>query len=97
MFFSIISLVLKSNLQFLIFCFQISYKFCDLAGSSQITESTYDFSVLDSNSLQFMFKHSPEAAEILNVTSEFSFESASRSNRHDWMVSLVPLLYEYSG
>ncbi|XP_050898371.1 uncharacterized protein LOC127105245 isoform X2 [Lathyrus oleraceus] len=56
------------------------------SGSSQITESTYDFSVLDSNSLQFLFKHSPEAAEILNVTSEFSFESASRSNRHDWMV-----------
>ncbi|CAI8616987.1 unnamed protein product [Vicia faba] len=56
------------------------------AGPSQITESTYDFSVLDSNSLQFLFKHSPEAAEILKVTSEFSFKSASRSNRHDWMV-----------
>ncbi|XP_058731795.1 uncharacterized protein LOC131603496 isoform X1 [Vicia villosa] len=56
------------------------------AGSSHITESTYDFSVLDSNSLQFLFKHSPEAAEILNVTSKFSFESASQSKRHDWMV-----------
>ncbi|XP_027191959.1 uncharacterized protein [Cicer arietinum] len=56
------------------------------AGSSQIMESTYDFSVLDSNSLEFIFKHSPEVAKILNVTSEFSFESASLSKRHDWMV-----------
>lgn len=77
------------------FCFPFSnfLQFsCDFAGSSQIMESTYDFSVLDSNSLEFIFKHSPEVAKILNVTSEFSFESASLSKRHDWMVSFVPIL-----
>lgn len=95
-FFSIFILVLK----YFIFNFLLSnflQILCDLAGSSQITESTYDFSVLDSNSLQFLFKHSPEAAEILNVTSEFSFKSASQSKRHDWMVNFVPLLHKYSG
>lgn len=56
------------------------------AGSSQITESTYDLSVLDSNSLLFIFKHSPEVAKILNITPEFLFESAPLSERHDWMV-----------
>jgi len=63
-----------------------------LAGSSQILESTYDFSVTDSNSLLFLFKHSPEVAKELNVTSEFSFQSASLSKRNDWMVSWMPIL-----
>ncbi|XP_027341973.1 endoplasmic reticulum metallopeptidase 1 isoform X2 [Abrus precatorius] len=55
------------------------------AGSSQIVESTYDLSIIDSNSFLFLFKHSPDVAKELNVTSEFSFESASLSKRHEWM------------
>lgn len=57
-------------------------------------ESTYDFSVLDSNSLLFLFKHSPEVAKILNVTSEFSFKSATVSKHEEWIVSFVPILCE---
>ncbi|KAK7319050.1 hypothetical protein RJT34_03760 [Clitoria ternatea] len=64
-------------------------------GSSQIVESTYDFSVTDSNSLLFLFKHSPEVAKELNVTSEFSFESASFSKRHDWM-AIFPVSFLFS-
>ncbi|XP_014523962.1 endoplasmic reticulum metallopeptidase 1 isoform X2 [Vigna radiata var. radiata] len=65
------------------------------AGSSQILESTYDFSVTDSNSLLFLFKHSPEVAKELNVTSEFSFESASFSKRNDWM-AIFPVSFLFS-
>ncbi|KAK7359388.1 hypothetical protein VNO77_01346 [Canavalia gladiata] len=65
------------------------------AGSSQIVESTYDFSVTDSNSLLFLFKHSPEVAKELNVTSEFSFESASFSKRPDWM-AIFPVSFLFS-
>jgi len=80
-------------LLFSIFFYLISIIFCcGCAGSSQILESTYDFSVTDSNSLLFLFKHSPEVAKELNVTSEFSFQSASFSKRNDWMVSWMPIL-----
>ncbi|KAJ1401969.1 Peptidase M28 [Sesbania bispinosa] len=65
------------------------------SGSSQIVESTYDFSVTDSNSLLFLFKYSPEVAKKLNVTSEFSFESASLSKRQDWM-ALFPVSFLFS-
>ncbi|RZB96209.1 Endoplasmic reticulum metallopeptidase 1 isoform B [Glycine soja] len=65
------------------------------AGSSQILESTYDFSVTDSNSLLFLFKHSPEVAKELNITSEFSFESASLSKHNDWM-AIFPLSFLFS-
>ncbi|XP_057419329.1 uncharacterized protein LOC130713574 [Lotus japonicus] len=65
------------------------------SGSSEIVESTYDFSVTDSNSLLFLFKHSPEVAEKLNITSEFSFESASLSKRQDWM-AIFPVSFLFS-
>lgn len=74
--------------------FYFSQFSCGFAGSSEIVESTYDFSVTDSNSLLFLFKHSPEVAEKLNITSEFSFESASLSKRQDWMVSVTSILSE---
>ncbi|CAJ1935659.1 unnamed protein product [Sphenostylis stenocarpa] len=64
-------------------------------GSSQIMETTYDFSVTDSNSLLFLFKHSPEVAKELNVTSEFSFESASLSKGNDWM-AIFPVSFLFS-
>ncbi|XP_020229778.1 endoplasmic reticulum metallopeptidase 1 isoform X1 [Cajanus cajan] len=64
-------------------------------GSSQIRESTYDFSVTDSNSLLFLFKYSPEVAKELNITSEFSFESASLFKRNDWM-AIFPVSFLFS-
>ncbi|XP_061360756.1 uncharacterized protein LOC133304724 [Gastrolobium bilobum] len=65
------------------------------AGSSQIVESTYDLSVTDSNSLIFLFKYSPEVAKELNVSPEFSFESASLSKRQDWM-AIFPVSFLFS-
>lgn len=71
---------------FLLSNFYIS---CGLAGSSQIVEATYDFSVVDSNSLLFLFKHAPEVARELNISSEFSFQSAKLSKRQNWMASFM--------
>ncbi|KAK7246987.1 hypothetical protein RIF29_41861 [Crotalaria pallida] len=65
------------------------------AGSSQIMESTYDFSVTDSNSLHFLFKHAPEVAKELNVTLDFSFESALASQRKDW-IAIFPVSFLFS-
>ncbi|CAL0306366.1 unnamed protein product [Lupinus luteus] len=65
------------------------------AGSSQIMESTYDFSVTDSNSLLFLFQHAPEVAKELNVTSDFSIESALVSQRQDWM-AIFPVSFLFS-
>lgn len=49
-------------------------------------DCTYDFSVLDSNSLAFVFNHAPEAANELHIGSEFSFETATVPHRETWMV-----------
>ena len=48
-----------------------------MAGSSEIVEATYDFSVVDSNSLLFLFRHAPEVARELKVPTDFSFQDAT--------------------
>ncbi|GMH01502.1 hypothetical protein Nepgr_003341 [Nepenthes gracilis] len=45
------------------------------ADSTQIVDTAYDFAVVDSNFLPFLFKHAPEAAEQLRIGSEFSFQT----------------------
>ncbi|XP_028772181.1 endoplasmic reticulum metallopeptidase 1 [Neltuma alba] len=65
------------------------------AGSSEIAEATYDFSVVDSNSLLFLFRHAPEVARELEVPSEFSFQSAMMSKRQNWMV-IFPVSFLFS-
>ncbi|KAE9601111.1 hypothetical protein Lal_00023902 [Lupinus albus] len=65
------------------------------AGSNQVMESTYDFSVTDSNAIPFLFKHAPEVAKELNVTSDFSIESALVSQRRDWM-AIFPVSFLFS-
>ncbi|KAF7813617.1 endoplasmic reticulum metallopeptidase 1 isoform X1 [Senna tora] len=65
------------------------------AGSSQIVEASYEFSVVDSNSLLFLFKHAPEVARELNVPSDFSFQSAVLSKRQNWM-ALFPVSFLFS-
>jgi len=54
-----------------------------LTGSTQILDSSYEFSVVDSNSLPFLFKHAREAAEQLQIGSGYSFETS----RQRWLVS----------
>uniref|UniRef100_A0A2N9G0T5 Uncharacterized protein n=1 Tax=Fagus sylvatica TaxID=28930 RepID=A0A2N9G0T5_FAGSY len=62
------------------------------AGANQVVDSTYDFSVVDSNSLLFVFKYAPEVAKELHISSELSFETAMLSHRESWMRSTL-LLY----
>lgn len=54
--------------------------------ANQVADSSYDFSVVDSNSLLFLFKYAPEVAKELQIDSEFSFESANISQPETWMV-----------
>lgn len=54
--------------------------------SNQVVDSSYDFAVVDSNSLLFLFKYAPEVAKELQISSGFSFETAKFTNRETWMV-----------
>ncbi|MCD9642028.1 hypothetical protein HAX54_028617 [Datura stramonium] len=55
------------------------------AGASQIMETTYDFAVVDSNTLPFVFKHAPEVANTLHINTELSFDAVKQSHQEDWM------------
>ncbi|KAL3511429.1 hypothetical protein ACH5RR_030830 [Cinchona calisaya] len=55
------------------------------AGGSHIEDSSYDFSVVDSNSLLFVFKHAPEVARELHIDSELSFDTVNQSLQETWM------------
>ncbi|EXC06150.1 Endoplasmic reticulum metallopeptidase 1 [Morus notabilis] len=63
--------------------------------SDQVVESNYEFSVVDSNSLLFLFKHAPEVAKELQIGPEFSFETAKLSHRETWM-GLFPVSFLFS-
>ncbi|XP_044490558.1 endoplasmic reticulum metallopeptidase 1 [Mangifera indica] len=65
------------------------------ADANQIADSSYDFSVVDSNSLLFLFKYAPEVAKELQIDSEFSFESANISQPETWM-SIFPVSLLFS-
>lgn len=66
------------------------------AGASQIMETTYDFSVVDSNTLPFVFKHSPEVANALHINTELSFDAVKQSHQEDWM-GIFPISSLFSG
>lgn len=57
-----------------------------LTDGNRVVDSTYDLTVVDSNSLAFVFKYAPEVANELQISSEFSFETAALSHRETWMV-----------
>ncbi|KAK9277748.1 hypothetical protein L1049_007295 [Liquidambar formosana] len=65
------------------------------ADASWIVESSYDFSVVDSNALPFLFKYAPEAAEELHIGSQLSFETTNQSHRETWM-ALFPVSFLFS-
>ncbi|CAA6664062.1 unnamed protein product [Spirodela intermedia] len=50
------------------------------ADSGKLLESSYEFSVLDANSLGFLFKYSPEAAKLLEVVPESSIQHSDPSS-----------------
>lgn len=59
----------------------------DLTDANKIVDSRYEFSVVDANSLAFLFKHAPEAAKMLHFSSEMSFEEGYHSDSSSWVVS----------
>ncbi|PKI78313.1 hypothetical protein CRG98_001256, partial [Punica granatum] len=54
-------------------------------GSNRVVEARYDFSVVDSNALPYLFKYAPEVARELDVGSDFSLEAADPSPRQTFM------------
>ncbi|XP_027097684.2 endoplasmic reticulum metallopeptidase 1 [Coffea eugenioides] len=66
------------------------------AGASHIDDCSYDFSVVDSNSLLFVFKHAPEVARELHIDSELSFDTANLSLQETWL-GTFPISYLFSG
>ncbi|KAG6766299.1 hypothetical protein POTOM_030373 [Populus tomentosa] len=66
-------------------------------GVDRIVDSSYEFSVVDSNSLLFLFKYAPEVAKELHIGQELSFETANMSHRETWMgIFPVPFLFSQS-
>lgn len=64
--------------------------------ANNVVESNYGFSVVDANSLEFVFNNAPEAAKWLRDNSELSFEENYRSDRSSW-VALYPVPFLFSG
>lgn len=58
--------------------------------AGRIVDSTFDISVLDSNSLVFLFKHAPDIASELEIEPDFSLETSDHSRRERWM-AIYPL------
>ncbi|KAK4765057.1 hypothetical protein SAY86_026147 [Trapa natans] len=65
-------------------------------GSNQVVEASYDFSVVDSNNLPFLFKYSPEVAKELNVGPDFSLVAADLSPKKTFM-GIFPVSFLFSG
>ncbi|KAJ0972606.1 hypothetical protein J5N97_020565 [Dioscorea zingiberensis] len=67
-----------------------------ITGDGQILDSSYDFSVVDANSLSFLFKYAPQAAKFLSIDSEIPFEMAKHSDRNSWLAA-YPLSFLFYG
>ncbi|KAL3644438.1 hypothetical protein CASFOL_009618 [Castilleja foliolosa] len=52
--------------------------------ANQILDASYDFAVVDSNSLMFVFKHAPEAVKELHGNRELSFVTVNQSDLGTW-------------
>ncbi|KAM7251325.1 hypothetical protein ACFE04_023208 [Oxalis oulophora] len=59
---------------------------------NQVTNSSYDFTVVDSNPLPFLFKYAPEASKELHITSQVSLEASVISQPQIWM-GLFPVSF----
>lgn len=65
-------------------------------GANQISNASYDFSVTDSNSLMFVFKHAPELAKELHGSKELSVHTISPSSFDTWK-GIFPISNLFSG
>lgn len=59
----------------------------DFVDASTVVDSSYEFSVVDANSLAFTFNNAPEVAKFLRSNSELSYEQKYHSDRSSWVVS----------
>ncbi|KAG9147643.1 hypothetical protein Leryth_015725 [Lithospermum erythrorhizon] len=66
-----------------------------VADGGQILESSYDFSVVDSNSLIFVFKNAPDVAKELDVNPELSLDDFNQSHVENW-VGIYPISILFS-
>lgn len=57
-----------------------------LTDANQIFGASFDFAVVDSNSLMFVFKHSPEVVKELHGNQELSFDTVIQSDFETWKV-----------
>lgn len=63
-------------------------------GFNQVVEANYDFAVVDSNALPFLFQYTPEVAKELHIGPDFSLEAAHLSLRQTFVV-LYSILKKY--
>ncbi|KAL6505422.1 hypothetical protein OROHE_022801 [Orobanche hederae] len=52
--------------------------------ANQVVDASYDFAVVDSNSLMFVFKHAPEVVKELHGKRELSFATVNQSHLETW-------------
>ncbi|KAL3818686.1 hypothetical protein ACJIZ3_004591 [Penstemon smallii] len=64
--------------------------------ANQISEASFEFSVVDSNSLMFVFKHASEALKELNVNPDISFDTVNQSHLETWK-GIFPISSLFSG
>lgn len=52
----------------------------------QVSGVSFDFAVVDSNSLMFVFHHAPDVAKELYGDKELSFDTVTQSDTQRWTV-----------
>lgn len=57
-----------------------------MTDGNQILDASFDFSVVDSNSLMFVFKHAPEVVKELHGNPELSLDTVNQSDSETWKV-----------
>lgn len=65
------------------------------SGPKHLENSSYELSVVDSNSLHFLLKHVPDVANELQTDLDLSFETASLSAQENWL-ALFPVSFLFS-
>ncbi|XP_022997062.1 endoplasmic reticulum metallopeptidase 1-like isoform X2 [Cucurbita maxima] len=65
------------------------------SGPNHLENSSYELSVVDSNSLIFLLKHAPDVANELQTDLDLSFETANLSRQENWL-ALFPVSFMFS-
>ncbi|XP_023002838.1 endoplasmic reticulum metallopeptidase 1-like isoform X2 [Cucurbita maxima] len=65
------------------------------SGPNHLENASYEISVVDSNSLIFLFKHAPDVAKELQTDLDLSFEIANLSRQENWL-ALFPVSFLFT-